>query len=157
MEPVKDERQYKWSPERLAKRKATRVANKAADPPKMTNTEANKRFARMTSKSEIVSALMELDLGVLWVLAQLKTIGEDGGSNLQMSAVRQVMQLLSQGGLMTEANVTPKGRIKKETPPDDIIGDKDLTPSRIDEIVQQNMAPQGDGDASHRVHLAETA
>lgn len=157
MEPVKDKRRGQWTPERHEKMKAARAAKKASDPPKMSHTEAKKKLERMTSRPEIVSALMELDLNVLWVLAQLKTIGEDGGSNLQMSAVRQVMQLLSQGGLMTEANVTPKGRIKKETPPDNIIGDKDLTPARIDEIVMQHTAPIGEPNASDRVRLAETA
>ena len=122
----------------------------------MTHTEATKGLARMTSKAEVLSALMELDLDVRWVLGQLKRIGETGGSNLEMSAVRQVMQFLSQGGLMTEANVTPTGRLKKEVPSDDMIGDKDLTPARIDEIVQNNLMPQGDGDASNRVRLAET-
>lgn len=153
METVKvDKRRGKRTPEQLAKRQAAKEANQ----PAMTPYEANKKLARMTSKAEVLSAMMELDLDVRWVLGQLKRIGETGGSNLEMSAVRQVMQFLSQGGLMTEANVTPKGRLKKETPPESIIGDKDLTPARIDEIVQQNMNPEGDGDASHRVRLAET-
>ncbi len=164
MEPVKRKRGrppgYTLTPEEKAKRQAKREANRTAylkkTGAKMTPAEATTKLARMTSKVDVVSALMELDLDVRWVLGQLKRIGESGGSNLEMSAVRQVMQFLSQGGLMTEANITPKGRLKKETPPESIIGDKDLTPARIDEIVQQNMTIEGDDDASHRVHLAET-
>lgn len=160
MEAVKTKRGcppgFKMTDEQIARRNAKRAATQAANRPKMTQTEANKKLARMTSKAEVIGALMELDLDVCWVLGQLKRIGETGGSNLEMSAVRQVMQFLSQGGLMTEANVTPKGRLKKETPPDDVVGDKDLTPARIDEIVRQNLKPEGDTDASHRVRLAET-
>lgn len=122
---------------------------------KMKPREARKRLKEMTASPEVLCGLLELGLDMRWVMAQLKNIAENGGNNLQMSAVRQVMQLLSGAGMASEANVTSSGRLKKEPPTGEEIGDKPLTTERIDDIVQANAKTERKDNASSRVRLAQ--